>query len=157
MGNVSKKQKNSNPAKKIVRKFQNDYPLNQEKKLSEIPGWDEVLVDTKGFVPLDVKFKQLEEAGIKAEFNIADLDSSQIRQVFLNPDFEITPDDDLEDIQEKLYQRELFKQQLMAQNVKRDEKSHNDAKTQKEPSNDVSNKVHADKVSPECLPGHHQG
>lgn len=141
MDDVSKSQKTPNPEKKNVRKFQNDYPVNTDKKLSDVPGWDEVLVDTKGFVPLEVKFKQLEEAGIKAEFNVADLDSSQIRQVFLNPDFEITPDDDLEEIQDKLYQRELFKQQLMAQNAKRDENSQNDAKKQNEPSNDVLNKV----------------
>lgn len=142
MSKVSANQKSSQPeTKKNVRKFKNDYPVNKEKKLSEVPGWNEVLVDTKGFVPLDVKFKQLEEAGIKAEFNMAELDSSQIRQVFLNPDFEITPDDDLEEIQEKLYQRELFKQKLMAQNAKRDENSQNDAKTQKEPSNDDLNKV----------------
>lgn len=141
MGNVSNEQKNPNPGKLNVRKFHNDYPVKNEEDLSKVPGWKEQLVDTKGFVPLEVKFKQLEEAGLQAQFNVSDLDSSQIRQVFLNPDFEITPDDDLEDIQEKLYQRELFKQQLMAQNAKRDEKSQNDAKTQKEPSNDVLNKV----------------
>lgn len=126
---------------KSLRQLFNDYPKNPEIDLSQVPGWDEILVDTKGFVPLEVKFKQLEEAGIKAEFNMAELDSSQIRQVFLNPDFEITPDDDYEEIQDKLYQRELFKQQLMAQNAKRDENSKNDAKTQNEPFNDVSNKV----------------
>lgn len=124
-----------------LRKLFNDYPKNDEILLSQIDGWDETLVDTKGFVPLEVKFKQLEEAGIKAQFNMAELDSSQIRQVFLNPDFEVTPDDDFEEIQDKLYQRELYKQQLMAQNAKRDENSQNDAKTQREPSNDVSGKV----------------
>ena len=141
MGDVSKKQNNANPEKKTVRKFKNDYPKRKENPLSKVDGWNEILTDTKGFVPLEVKFKQLEEAGIKAQFSVQDLDSAQIRQVFLNPDFEITPDDDLEEIQDKLYQRELFKQQLMAQNAKRDENSKNDAKTQKEPSNDVLNKV----------------
>ena len=38
------------------------------RKEPEPEGWNEDIVETAGFVPLAVKFKQMEQAGIRAQF-----------------------------------------------------------------------------------------
>lgn len=63
---------------------------------------NEVIVETAGFIPLDVKFKRFEQNGVIAQFSTSEFTSSDMRNLYANPDFEIYPDDELEDIQEKI-------------------------------------------------------
>lgn len=75
---------------------------------------NELIVETAGFEPLEVKIKRLEQNGIVAALNKSDFTSSDLREMWLNPDFEITPEDDIEDVYEKLnglreYQEEIKK------------------------------------------------
>ena len=37
----------------------------------EIENWDEDIVETAGFIPLEVRFKQMEQAGFRAQFSIS--------------------------------------------------------------------------------------
>lgn len=59
-------------------------------------------VETAGFIPLEVKMKRFEQAGIRAQFRSQDFDSQDYRDMYLNPDIQIYPSDDLEEVQEKL-------------------------------------------------------
>lgn len=61
-----------------------------------------VIVETAGFVPLEVKMKRFEQAGLRAQFREQDFDSQDYRDMYLNPDVIIYPSDDLEQVQEKL-------------------------------------------------------
>ena len=49
----------------------NAYVIDSRKPITypKIKGWDEVIVETAGFVPLAVRFKQMEQAGYRARFN----------------------------------------------------------------------------------------
>lgn len=67
---------------------------------------NEYIVETAGFVPLSVKFKQFEQNGYIAKFNADDFDSSDYRSLYTD-DVLIGPDDDEFDIADKI---ELFKQ-----------------------------------------------
>lgn len=67
------------------------------------------IVETAGFVPLEVKFKQFEQNGFRAQFTEDQFTSSELRDIYLSPDLQIYPCDDLIDIEEKLNaQRELM-------------------------------------------------
>lgn len=61
-----------------------------------------LIVETAGFVPLEVKMKRFEQAGLRAQFREQDFDSQDYRDMYLNPDVQIYPSDDLEQVQEKL-------------------------------------------------------
>lgn len=101
-----------------------DYELMlQQNQSSE--DWNEVLVETAGFEPLEVKFKRMEEAGYRAQFQESDFTSSDLRSIYLNPDFQITEEDELEDIQEKDLARAQYVQQLL-QEKKRLESANDD-------------------------------
>lgn len=69
---------------------------------------DEVLVETAGFEPLDVKLYKMHQAGIVAQFNVGELTSQDLRDIYLNPDFSIDEDDDFEDVAEKLRAQDEF-------------------------------------------------
>lgn len=73
---------------------------------------NEYIVETAGFVPLEVKMKQFEQNGIIAQFMTSDFTSNDYRDIYLNPDFEINPEDDLEDINEKLRARKEFAEKI---------------------------------------------
>ena len=64
--------------------------------------------ETAGFVPLEVKMKQFEQNGLIAQFQVQDFDSHDYRDMYLNPDFNITPEDDLEEVQEKIAMQREF-------------------------------------------------
>lgn len=67
------------------------------------------ITETAGFVPLEVKLKQFEQNGLIAQFQVKDFDSNDYRDMYLNPDFNITPEDDFEEVEEKvLMQREFI-------------------------------------------------
>lgn len=38
------------------------------KSYPEIEGWNDEITETAGFIPLEVRFKQMEQAGIRAQF-----------------------------------------------------------------------------------------
>lgn len=74
------------------------------------------IVETAGFVPLEVRLKRLEENGIRAQFaQDMDLTSEEMRTLYLHPDFEITPYDELEEIEEKLTARQVYLEKLLQQ------------------------------------------
>lgn len=70
--------------------------------------YDEVLVETAGFEPLDVKLYKMHQAGVAAQFNVGELTSQDLRDIYLNPDFSIDEDDDVEDVAEKLRAQNEF-------------------------------------------------
>lgn len=70
------------------------------------------ITETAGFIPLEVKLKQFEQNGLIAQFQVGDFTSSDYRDIYLNPDFAISPEDDLEDIQEKIEARNIYVEQL---------------------------------------------
>lgn len=73
---------------------------------------NEYITETAGFIPLEVKLKQFEQNGLIAQFSVQDFDSHDYRDIYLNPDFNPTPEDDFEDIQEKLAARNTFIEEL---------------------------------------------
>lgn len=70
---------------------------------------NEYIVETAGFVPLSVKFKQFEQNGYIAKFNVDDFDSSDYNSLY-SDDILIGPDDDEFDIADKI---ELFNQRKL--------------------------------------------
>lgn len=70
---------------------------------------NEYIVETAGFVPLSVKFKQFEQNGYIAKFNVDDFDSSDYSQLYTD-DVLIGPDDDEFDIADKIA---LFKERKL--------------------------------------------
>ena len=62
---------------------------------------NEYIVESAGFVPLSVKFKQFEQNGYIARFNVDDFDSSDYNSLYQD-DVLIGPDDDEFDIADKL-------------------------------------------------------
>lgn len=69
------------------------------------------IVETAGFEPLEVKFKRLEQNGLVARLSSDMFNSHDYREIYLNqPDLDIDPEDEIEDISEKLAARqELIK------------------------------------------------
>lgn len=84
------------------------YGTNEKKE-----AWDELVTDTAGFEPLEVKFKRMEQAGYRAQFAESEFTSSDLRDIYLNPDFQITPEDDYEDILAKDEAQRTYVQELL--------------------------------------------
>lgn len=61
---------------------------------------NEYITETAGFVPLEVKLRRFEENGQIMQFSQSEFTSSDLRELYLSPEFEITPDMDYEEIQE---------------------------------------------------------
>lgn len=84
-----------------------------------VPGWtddvkkNKIITETAGFVPLEVKFKRFEQAGIRAQFNESEFTSTDYREMYLTPNTEIYPNDDLETVLEKLAAQEEIRVQIM--------------------------------------------
>lgn len=60
------------------------------------------ICETAGFIPLEIKFKRFEQAGQMARLNASDFTSSDYREMYQSPDFDIYPDDDLDEVEEKM-------------------------------------------------------
>lgn len=84
---------------------------------SDPEGWTEDIVETAGFVPLAVRFKQLEQNGYVAQFKRSDFDSQDMRDIWFNPEFEILPSDDLEEVEAKVRARNEFINAVRARNA----------------------------------------
>lgn len=76
-----------------------------------------ILVETAGFVPLEVRFKQLEDNGIRAQFNAAEFDSQDYRDLYLRDDIRLNPNDDLETVEEKLALQRELKEKIISSKV----------------------------------------
>lgn len=70
------------------------------------------ICETAGFIPLEVKLKQFEQNGLVAQFMVSDFDSNDYRDIYLNPDFNVSPEDDFEDIQEKLAAQRQYAEEI---------------------------------------------
>lgn len=74
---------------------------------------NERIVETAGFVPLEVKFKQFEQAGIRAQLVSSDFDAQDMRDIYFGENNIIYPDDDIEVVNEKLLRQELTRQAIL--------------------------------------------
>lgn len=80
------------------------------------------ITETAGFVPLKVKFKRFIENGIVAQFKESDFTSSDWLTLYqTNPEMDISPDDEFDDVQEKLALREHLRQEILARKAKSEE------------------------------------
>ena len=85
-----------------------------------IEGWDEDIVETAGFIPLDVRFKQMEQAGFRAQFFESEFSSKDVSDMYLNhPEFDITAEDDIEEAMEKMELRAAYIEQVKSEIMKR--------------------------------------
>lgn len=73
------------------------------------------VTETAGFLPLEVRLKQLEQQGYMAKFNREEFDSDEISELWTRPDFEILPTDELEDVQAKMNLRREYLIKLKSQ------------------------------------------
>lgn len=95
-------------------KFSKNCVMRLKMPLTELPEEEnERIVETAGFVPLEVKFKQFEQNGIRAQLVASDFDSSDMRQIYFGENNIIYPDDDIETVNEKLLRQELTRQQIL--------------------------------------------
>lgn len=86
----------------------------------EIEGWDEDIVETAGFIPLEVRFKQMEQAGFRAQFFESEFTSKDVSDMYLNhPEFDITGEDDIEEAMEKIRLREEYINQVKQEVIRR--------------------------------------
>lgn len=77
--------------------------------------WNKVEVETAGFVPLDVRFKQMEQAGYRAQFMSSDFTSGDLRAAYQIPALDYQEGDELEDMLEKDSLRRQFLDELLKQ------------------------------------------
>lgn len=75
--------------------------------------WNEDIVETAGFVPLAVKFKQMEQAGIQAKFLSSEFNSRDVSDMYLNhPELDLTGEEDYEEAMEKIQARAAYIKQV---------------------------------------------
>lgn len=79
---------------------------------------NDYITETAGFIPLEVKLKQFEQNGLVAQFMVSDFDSHDYRDIYLNPDYLVNPEDDLEDIQEKIALRNAHMKEIQEAKAK---------------------------------------
>lgn len=99
-----------------------EYEFHSPTPYPEIEGWNEEVTETAGFVPLEVRFKQMEQAGIRARFFESEFSSKDVSDMYLNhPEFDLTPEDDIEDAMEKIALRQDWINQVKMEARKRNE------------------------------------
>lgn len=86
---------------------------------------NERLIDTKGFTPIEVRMQRLLESGFIAQFNTAEFDSVEEKELYLSDDYRIDPNMDLEEIQEVLYARNVRKLEMIQEHQKKQVESEN--------------------------------
>lgn len=90
---------------RTVEKFRPEV-IDVTKLFVEPDGWNEDIVETAGFIPIEVRFKQMEQAGYKAQFFQSEFTSKDVSDMYLNhPEFDITTEDDIEEALEKMQLR----------------------------------------------------
>ena len=94
---------------KSIFKLETHSPIKYEFTTEEEKAWNEDIVETAGFVPLEVRFKQMEQAGYRARFFESEFTSKDVSDMYLNhPEFDITPEDDIEDAMQKIMLRQAY-------------------------------------------------
>lgn len=63
---------------------------------------NEYICETAGFEPLEVRLKRFEQQGLLRQVQRSEITSSDLREMYLNPDYSLNIDDDPEDIIEKM-------------------------------------------------------
>lgn len=96
------------------------------------------MTETAGYLPLDVRLKQLEQQGYIAKFKAEEFDSDEISELWTRPEFEILPTDELEDIQSKLALRRAYLQDLSQKHQLLNEEVPPQPKKEDDPSADES-------------------
>lgn len=122
--------------------------LKKDKMWKDPQEWHEQLVETAGFVPLEVRFQRLVESGQRVQLQAQEFDSVDMRKLYLDDEFRIEPDDELEDIYEKMNARKAFMESLRAK--KSESVNDNDLKgsqTSKKADSSPSNEEDDDKSS----------
>lgn len=80
--------------------------------------WNEDIVETAGFIPLEVRFRKLQENGQRVMLRASEFDSVDMRKMYLDDEFRVEPDDELEDIEEKLAKRQAYMNSLREERLK---------------------------------------
>lgn len=91
------------------------------------PLWNEQLTETAGFVPLEVRMRQMEQAGLLQQALLQDVTADDLREAWLSSDFEISPDDELEEVLAKDRARREFLETVKAERQKEFEESQSKA------------------------------
>lgn len=108
---------------------------------------NERLIDTKGFTPIEVRMQRLLESGYIAQFNTAEFDSIEEKELYLSDDYRIDPNMDLEEIQEVLYARNMRKLEMIQEHQKKQaEQNRNDSEDENKP---VDKNISFDKIESE--------
>lgn len=107
-------------------------------------GWNEDIVETAGFIPLEVRFKQMEQAGIQAQFLQSEFTSFDVRDMYLNhPEFDLNGDEDIEEALDKIKLRQEWIEHVKAEKAKvkleaQREVKANESKAKNEPKETAS-------------------
>lgn len=91
------------------------------------PLWNEQLTETAGFVPLEVRMKQMEQNGLLQQALLQDVTADDLREAWLSSDFEISPEDELEDVLAKDAARREFIENIKHERQKEFEEQQNKA------------------------------
>ena len=109
--------------------FKCEVEIHSPTPYPEIDGWDEDIVETAGFIPLEVRFKQMEQAGIRAQFFESEFSSKNVQDMYLNhPEFDLSPEDDLEEAMDKIQLRQAWINQVKEEVRKKREVEETDFK-----------------------------
>lgn len=101
-------------------------------------------VETAGFIPLSVKMERFIQQGIIAQFSSSDFDSHDYADMYLNPDCQILPGDDLEEIQVKLeMQQEIAMNAIQRKKLKLGDSGSSVANAESPSQNSSSNNLSA--------------
>lgn len=71
------------------------------------------IVETAGFVPLEVRFKRMEQSGYVAQFYTSQFDSDDYRQIFMGDETEIYADDDEDTVMIKLAKQQKIRDEII--------------------------------------------
>lgn len=109
-------------------------------------GYDEKIVETAGFVPLEVRFQRLIESGQQMRLRAEEFDSVDMRKIYLDDEYRIEPDDELEEIYAKMAARKAFVESLRTKKSKSDNDndlngSQTSKKADSSPSNEVDDEI----------------
>lgn len=80
---------------------------------SDVKLSDVNICETAGFVPLDVRFKRLEQSGYVAQFFTHQFDTDDIRQIFMGEETQIYADDDEDIVRIKLYKQNKLREKIL--------------------------------------------
>lgn len=134
--------------KKSIFALQQSEDFHEQWKVPE--DWREIIVETAGFVPLEVRFQRLIESGQRVQLRSQEFDSVDMRKLYLDDEYRIEPDDDLEDIYGKMEARKVFVERLRSERADNvSDNAQKTSQTQKKAPSSVSNDVGNDLSSDE--------